>query len=79
MSKKALSKEQVTANKKRAEETAEVTFSPKSYKELVEWFVREIVSGTAQKRDFLKKATALNAVVKKSVVNKAEKAKAEKK
>ncbi|HDY67387.1 MAG TPA: hypothetical protein ENH85_06335 [Candidatus Scalindua sp.] len=79
MSKKALSKEQIAANKKRAVETAQITFTPKSYKELVDWFSGEIISGTAQKRDFLNKATALNAVVEKSVAAKAEKAKAEKK
>ena len=74
MSKKSLSKDHAAANKKRADETAQVTFAPKSYKDLVDWYSGEIISGTAQARDFLKKAKALNDLVEKSVAAKAEKA-----
>ena len=65
MSKKNLSPEQKKANKSKAEEMKQETFVPKSYKELVDWFSNEIISGVAQKRDFLNKATVLTSKLEK--------------
>ena len=67
MSKKNLSPEQKRANKKRADAAKQETFVPKSYKELVDWFCDEIVSGVGQKRDFLNKARTLRGKLEKAV------------
>lgn len=67
MSKKSLRMEQNKANKKRADEVKQETFVPKTYKELVDWFCDEIVSGVGQKRDFLNKARTLRGKLEKLV------------
>ena len=44
-------------------------FKPKSYKELVEWFVLQINSGVATKRDFVQLAAGLKVALPKKAIS----------
>ncbi len=50
---------------RKREQVAVKPFKPKSYKELVDWFVVQIDSGTATKRDFVRLAAGLANLPKK--------------